>query len=290
MTAGQTHQTDNWGLEDSIPATRRVLSAWRPALLLGLMAFTWTSPAPAQDLVEVEEEELVVDQGFEMSESNFDQWIFGVPTSDHGRKRVESLLTLNVEAINHVCGLTEDQVAKLELAGQGDIKRFYDDVAVLHDKFMKVRRNRNAVNNFYQELLPLQARVNAGLFKEASFFRKVLNRTLNDEQSSAYEAAEWERGQFRYHAKLALVVSMIERTMPLRAEQRERFIQVLKEETQPPKAFGQYDYYVVLYQLGTVPDLKLKPIFDEAQWKVFQQHAAQGQAMGVWLKQQKLLP
>jgi hypothetical protein len=83
---------------------------------------------------------------------------------------------------------------------------------------------------------------------------------------------------------------MMERTMPLRAEQREHFLQVLSEETEPPRVFGQYDYYVALYQLGKIPDPKLKPIFDPAQWKVLKQFEEQGQAMGVWLNQIKVLP
>jgi hypothetical protein len=287
MKASRTNPTDEFGL-----ATRLL------ALLFGLLPITSTSRALAQfgggggaaaAAAEEEEEQVIVD-GFEIAESNFDHWIFGAGTSDHGRKRVDAQLALQVEAIDHICGLTEEEAAKLELAGQGDIKRFYDDVVVLRAKFMKVRRNRNAFNEIYQEIQPVKARLDAGLFKQGSFFDKVLNRMLNEQQSSEYDQAEWERRQFRYHAKLELAIAMIERTMPLRAEQRERLIQVLKEETQPPKAFGQYDYYFVLYQLRRVPPPKLKPIFDEAQWKVFQQFTAQGEAMEMFLKQQGALP
>ncbi len=293
MTTSRTHQTDDWWLTGSALATWRSRPSLRPALLLWLISLASASLAPAQAVVMVEEEEevvLAVDAGFEFAESNFDQWIFGVAEPDHGLKRIESLLTLNVDAINQVCGLTEDQVAKLNLAGQGDIKRFYDEVAVLRAKFMRVRRNRNAVNQFYQEIQPVKAKLDAGLFDEGSFFHKVLNGSLDDEQSSKYEEAQWNRRQARYHAKLGLALVIMERTMPLRAAQRERLIEVLQEETQPPKVFGQYDYYVVLYQLSQIPDQTLKPIFDEAQWKVFAQMQAQGRAMGIWIKQQKLLP
>lgn len=246
--------------------------------------------AVAQDEAQVEEEELVIDAGFEIAESNFDQWIFGSQNAQQGMQRVESQLTLQVAAVDKACGLTDAQLAKLRLAGQGDVKRFLDDVAVARKKFMRVRRNRNAFNKIWQEIQPLQIRINAGLFGESSFFRKVVSRTLTDAQSSTYEQTLWERSQFRYTAKLQLVVAMMERNMPLRAEQRERFIELLKTETKPPKAFGQYDYYVILYQLTRVPDEKLKPIFDAAQWKVLKQYTAQARAMEAWLKQQKILP
>lgn len=290
MTSGSTNQTDHWGLEDLAPATRQIRCRRLVAFLVGLILLASTSLALAQDEVQVDEEEVVIDAGFEIAESNFDQWIFGAQTSDHGLKRIELLLTLKVDSIDHVCGLTEDQMAKFQLAGQGDIKRFYDDVDAARAKFMKVRRNQNAFNNIWQEIQPLQARVNTGLFGQASFFQKVLKRSLNDEQFAKYEEAERQRWQFRHSARLALVVAMLERTMPLRAKQRERFISVLEEETEPVKVMGQYDYYVALYQLAKVPNQRLMPIFDKAQWKVLQQFKANGLAMEPWLKQQKVLP
>ena len=118
----------------------------------------------------------------------------------------------------------------------------------------------------------------------------MLKRTLSDEQSSKQEQADWERRIFHYHAKLSLVVQMIERTMPLRSEQRKKLLEVLKRETQPPRSFGQYDYYVVMYQLTKVSDEKLKPILDDAQWKTLQLHTQQARGMEHWLKQQKILP
>lgn len=272
------------------PATS--FSPFGTALLTLLLCLSSSSTplafAQGEDLVE--EEELIIDDGFEIAASNFDQWIFGSQNSQQGQQRVESQLALQVEAINRTCGLTEAQTEKLQLAGQGDLKRFFNDVAVVRKKFIKVRRNRNAFNQIWQDIQPLQAKINSGLFTDASFFRKVLDRTLSDEQSSKYEETMWERRQFRYNAKLTLVVTMLERGMPLRADQREQFISVLKEETKPPKAFGQYDYHVVLYQLTKIPDEKLKPIFDEPQWKVLKQQADQARGREAWLKQQKILP
>lgn len=255
------------------------------AMVLFLISLVWISSAPAQVEPAAEpEEEVVVDDGFEIHESNFNQWVFGAQNASQGLSHIESRLALEVEAVHRVCGLTEEQKAKLQLAGHGDVKRFFDAVAVLHAKFMKVRRNRNAFNGLWQDIQPLRVKFSGGLFREGSFFRKVLSRSLNAEQSSKYEEAESERRRFHYHAKLAFAVTMMERAMPLRAEQRERFIQVLEKETNPPKAFGQHDYYVVLYQLSKVPEQKLQPIFDEAQWKVLKQFSAQGQTMGARLQ------
>lgn len=290
MNTGRTNRTEDWGHEDSPPTLPRAYSAWVFGVLICLVPIASPLFVRAEALAEEEEEKLAVDPGFVMADSSFDQWIFGDQTPDHGLKRIESLLTTNVDSLKRVCGLTADQAAKLELAGRGDIKRFYDEVDVLHTKFNKVRRNRNAVTAFYQEILPVKAKLDAGLFDQTSLFGKVLSRSLSDEQSARYEEAERERREFRYHAKLRLLVAMMERTVPLRADQRERFVRMLKEETQPPKVFGKYDYYALLYQLSRIPDWKLETIFDGAEWKVVSEFKAQGQAMQVFLQQQNLLP
>jgi hypothetical protein len=275
---------------------RSIRWGWAVMILVLSGPLATTPAARAQDeavageAADVEEEELAIDEGFEIHVSNFDRWIFGAQNAQQGTQRVKSELSLNVEAVHRTCGLTEAQMAKLELAGQGDVKRFLSEVQTLRERFMKVRRNRNAFGKIWEDIRPLQAKFNAGLFGESSFFNKVLRRTLNDEQSSKYEEAMWQRKQARYLAKLKLVVAIMERNMPLRAEQREQFIDVLRQETKPPMAFGQYDYYVVLFQVAKVPEEKLKPIFDEPQWKVLKLFTTQAQGMEPWLKQQKLLP
>lgn len=268
-----------------------------PMVALGVACYCLGMGTPsgvvADELNQVEEEAVddEADDGFEIAESNFDQWVFrGAQNAKQGIRRLESQLKLRVEAIDHVCGLTDAQVAKLNLAGSGDIKRFLDDVEVVRRKFMKVRRNRKAINQIWQDIQPLQTKMNAGLFADSSFFHKVLKRTLNAEQSSKQDEADRERRVFRYHARLNLVLQMLERSMPLRAAQRKDLIEILKRETQPPRVFGQYDYYVVMYQMAKVPPQKLKPIFDEAQWKALQQYTQQARGMEHWLKQMKILP
>ena len=61
---------------------------------------------------------------------------------------------------------------------------------------------------------------------------------------------------------------------------------MLLEETKPPRKFGhQYDYYVIMWQAAKLPEDKLKPLFDDVQWKVLNQQFAQMQGMEQWLKQ-----
>jgi hypothetical protein len=258
-------------------------------LLLSLLALP---VAHAQD-VEVEEvQDLVLAApAFEIPIDNFDQWVFGGGrNAQQGRQRLKSQVALQVEALDSICGLSDKQKAKLRLAASGDMKRFYDDVDVVRQQFLKVRRDQNAFNQIWQDIQPLQTRVNSGLFGEDSLLHKIAKRTLDAQQRAKYEEADLERRKFRYEAKVAVVLAMLESGVPLRDEQRQRFLKVLVEETQPPKKFGQYDYYVVMHQAAKVPEGKLKPIFDDAQWRALRQQFRQARGMEAFLQKNGFLP
>ena len=62
-----------------------------------------------------------------------------------------------------------------------------------------------------------------------------------------------------------MVLSNLENSIVLRADQRQRLVKLVLDETEPPKKFGQYDFYVVLFQLARLEDEKVKPILEDAQ-------------------------
>lgn len=223
----------------------------------------------------------------------FDQWVFG-HGNNHGakstKKRLESLLTLHVDSISQICDLSEAQNQKLILAGHGDIKRFYDSVNKVRVKFLAMRNDQNQRNQIWQITQPLQMKLNAGIFDEKSLFHKVRKRLLKPEQVTKYEEVESERRRFRYEASVGMAVSKIEQGMPLRDEQRNQLLKLLLEETRPPKIFGQHDYYVVMFQASKIPEKKLRPIFDDAQWRALSKQLNQVKGMGEFLKKNNILP
>ena len=259
--------------------------------LLAMMLPVLSSPAQDDGFDEDVEEPVGAVQAFEIPINNFDQWVFGGGNNlQRGRSRIKSQATLRVDAIDQICGLSEQQKAKLQLASRGDMKRFFDDVDVVRQKFLQVRHDRNAFNQIWKDIQPLQLRIKNGLFEQESLLHKVVRRTLNMQQMAKYETAEQERRRFHYEAKVAAVMTMIESGMPLRDEQRQRLLKVILAETQPPKRFGQYDYYVVMYKLSKIPQDKLKPIFAAGQWRVMQKQFAQGRGMEQFLQQNGFLP
>lgn len=258
------------------------------AMLLGVSAHLAAQDdsgddAPAEDAQQVAQ--------FEVQENQFEQWVFqNLQTVAAARSKLEQSLTLQTEDVDQACRLSEAQKKKLQLAGRGDMKRFFDRVEVVRQKFLLVRKDQQRFNDIWQDIQPLQTEFNDGLFGDDSIFRKTLRNTLDQPQWEQYARIHGERLAFRFRAKVELTVAMLENAVPLRDEQRQKLIALIVAETPLPRRFGQYDYYLLLWNISKLPDEKLKPIFDATQWKVLKQQLAQGRGMEQWLKQSGMLP
>jgi hypothetical protein len=229
-------------------------------------------------------------------DEQFEQWVFqqGRNPQDRNasgaRKRLDSVLALQVEAIDRACKLTDAQKKKMQLAGRGDIKRFFDRYEKVKQKFLLIRHDEQKMQEIWQDISPLQMTLQASFFHEDSLLFKSLNNTLTGEQFARYDAIARERRAFGHRANIELAVTMIEQGMPLRDAQRREFITLLTNETKPPRKPGQYDYHFIMYQLGRLPEAKLKPLFDEAQWKVVNRQVAQFKGLEPLLRQAGLWP
>jgi hypothetical protein len=225
-------------------------------------------------------------QEFELNDQTFNQWLF---SASQGQFDPTSELTLNLEAVDRVCGLSEEQKAKLRIAGQGDYARFGRQVDELRAEFVGKTYNQNEIGNIYQKIQPLGQVYQAGLLGDSSLFSKVLANTLTLEQAANFDRIAEERQRARYSAKVRMFVVTVERTCPLTDKQRTALVELLLAETEPPKRFGQYDWYVIMYHASKVPDQKFETILDEAQMRQFKQTLRQGAAMEHFLRQQKFI-
>ncbi len=259
------------------------------AMLAFSLLFALTPTLARADNEEDESPEEMLDvnaQAFEMPENQFDQWVFqNLQTATAARSKLEKMLTLQSEDVHRACELTEAQARKLQLAGRGDIKRFFEKVEVVRQKFLLVRKDQQRFNDIWQDIQPLQTVFADGLFSDGSIFRKTLKNTLDERQYEHYAKLQRERNLFRYRAKVELVVAMLENAVPMRDEQRQKLITFIIDETPTPHRFGQWDYYLVMWNLSKIPETKLKPLFDATQWKALAPQLAQGRGMEQWLKQ-----
>ena len=228
---------------------------------------------------------------FMLNDDQFDQWIFGGPrNSGAGRNKLDTLLTLQVDDVSRTCDLSEVQKKKLLLAGHGDIKRFFDLVDEKRRKFDKVKNDQNKIGEIYQELQPLQITLNSGLFSDGSIFSKTLKKVLAHEQASRYEAMLHEKRLFRYRAKVELIVASLDQTVGFSDDQRRALVELILRETELPRKFGQYDYWLVMYQTGKIPESKFKTIFDDKQWAFVNRQLNQMRGMEQFLRNNGMLP
>lgn len=225
---------------------------------------------------------------------NFERWVFNSTGNGNGseiktRQHFQNQAKSRIDRIDQMCGLTEMQKKKLELAAKGDMVHFFDRVEVAREKFMRLRHDQQKMQEIWQDIQPLQTAIQSEQFSAGSFFRKTLQRTLSEEQFAKFENAEMERRKFIYRAKILSVVASLETNTPMSADQREKLVQLIETETPVPRAFGQYDQYVVLYQMGRIPPEKMQSIFDESQIKLLERRLNQGRGMGQWLERMGLL-
>jgi hypothetical protein len=220
------------------------------------------------------------------SDENFDQWVFQQDRNAAGaRKRMAAQLALQAEDLDRTCGLTDEQKAKLELAGKGDIKRFFDLYEAIKQKFQLLKNDEQKLDEIFQNIRPLQMTMLSGLFHEDSLLHKSLRSTLTEEQLARYDAVVQERRAFRHRANVELAVTTIEQALPLRDAQRRELITLITSHIKPPRRAGPYEFYLIMCRVGRIPEEKLKPLFDDAQWKGVERIIAQYKDIERSLKQ-----
>ncbi len=248
---------------------RRMLSLHARVMIV--MAILWTLrlglPAQAEQAVLV----LAQANTFQMTEQQFDSWVFqDVGSRDEALKRVDAALQTQFKLLEQTGDFTAAQRAKLELAGQCDIQRFLDEVAAQRRKTKMGMIPQEQLNEVWQLIQPLNQKYTRGLNGRGSTFQKTIRTTLTPEQFARYQVLEQERQQRRYAAVVRTSIATLEASLPLTMEQRERFFNIVITETKPPVGVGQpyYQTMMVMFQISKIPEDKLRPVFNEVEWKV----------------------
>ncbi|AGA27737.1 hypothetical protein [Singulisphaera acidiphila] len=249
----------------------------RLGLLLALVGFLAAELGPSargqvlDDEVEEESHSQMpgIGQPFMIAEANFDHVVFGnARNSATALARLETLVKLKIDEVDQVARLTDAQKKKLELASRGDIKRFFDQVEEKRKAFQLVRNDQQKYAAFYQQLNPLRQAFSQGLFGEDSIFTKTLKKSLDEGQIVEYGNLGRQRRALSQEARIGRVLAILDHSVGLDVAQRRKLMKLIIEETRPPKIFGNYDIYAVLFQLSRLPQDRIKPIFQEPQWRL----------------------
>jgi hypothetical protein len=189
-------------------------------------------------------------------------------TASRAHQRLDQQLAAQIVTIDRACNLTDAQKRKLQLAGRGDIKRFFDRYEGIKRKSQAVENDLQGVGDIQQDLNSLRTASQGELFHEDSLLIKSLPGTLTREQFAQYETVARERRATRHRSSIEQAITTLQRGMYMRDTQRRQLITLMTNETKPPRKSGPYDFYTLILQLGRLPEAKLKPLFDDAQWQI----------------------
>ena len=268
--------------------------ALRLAVLLALACSGLFGPSLAcgQDDWDAVEAEPMLPGAIAAPQFNFpvERWFFGQKSRVQVEQSLMSRADLQLDCLESVCNLSDAQRTKLQLAARGDMKRFFRRFDEIRERYGDLANDQQKLNELMQAIYPLRTKMNSSFFDESSLFHKVLLRTLDPEQSRKYQEQQHERRRFQYEAKIELALAVMENSFPLRQQQRQQFLTLLLDEPEPPVAFGQQTLYEVFYQAGKLDEARLKPIFDDAQWRSIRQMLAQSKRMEASLKTSGFVP
>lgn len=122
------------------------------------------------------------------NDEQIERWAFGTWGAAFGRRQLECQLTEKLQDLDRGCSLTQAQRKKLELAGRGDIKRFFDHYERLRQESRVMEHNEQNLQKLKLEATELQLRLNTSLFLEHSLLVKSLPNTLTSDQLARYQA------------------------------------------------------------------------------------------------------
>jgi hypothetical protein len=136
----------------------------------------------AEDIENENRPPLPLRQKVIVASENFDQWLFSGDTIGERRARLNDNLRRTIERVDPARRLTTVQRQKLELAGRGDIKHFFDQVEAKRREFEQIRTDLQKCRAFARTLRPLRAAYVTGPFHEGSLFAKVLKTMRQQSQ------------------------------------------------------------------------------------------------------------
>ncbi len=231
--------------------------------------------AHAQGLQVLEVGDLQVKQR-EFTADQFDalveQTLRRINDQDHPeRGRLNEQLTLKLDWIAAACKTSEDQRKKLQIAGRGDIKRFFDEMRELKRRFRQVKGEAGESARMQQRLAALQASYGAEIFGDSSLLAKTVSTTLSREQAAAIKKAEEEARAFANRAAVEQAVQFCDVAIGLNGEQRGKLTELFasrgRQMKQDEKSGLPLPYSMVVETARLSRD-KLKAIFDERQWRM----------------------
>jgi hypothetical protein len=165
------------------------------------------------------------------------------------RANYTSRLASKLSAIDRTCQLTADQRRALELAGKGDIKRFFDQFFALKKEVLD-RGLLPEAPQFAVEVERLRIKASSGLFHEQSLMGKSVRSTLTPEQLLRYDEMSVKEHQLLTQAAIDRLDQLLMHVGAWPNRQRVQFLSLLRNKLEPVRNSGPYDFCCLVLQLG----------------------------------------
>lgn len=203
-------------------------------------------------------------------EESWGRQIFGNQPAETARVLARRGLQLRLEAMDRAVSLSEPQRSKLELAGEGDIHRFFAEYERVRDSCTFGQISRDDLQKLMTKAQPLQKRYQSGLHGRGSLFDKTVASLLTGQQRERLDTMRKERRRREYRDRVRIALMILDRKLPMTAAQREELTELLIEHTPPPQRYGNQNAQLamVLGQFAKLPNDRLRAVFDDDQWGV----------------------
>jgi hypothetical protein len=242
--------------------------------------------AARNDLIEVEEAvDILALPRDERLLREFKLLALGRGDKDEAGRQLEKRLQTRIDQIDRVCKLSAEQRNKLSVAGRGDIRRVFAELEELSTKMSSRDDVRAPLHRVVREQMIAkvvrfrESVMDADRFGDGSLFSKVLRNTLSPEQVAVREKAVKDAATAQHRSTIRWAIGSMEPWLQLSQEQRDRLESLLSAKTRPPRKFGAYDYYGLMFQASKLPEQELKSIFNDAQWQKVQQQIAESRRL-----------
>jgi hypothetical protein len=195
------------------------------------------------------------------------------------RKRLERDTANQIQRIESAFPLTGPMRRKLEMAARGDVARFYEDLQRLTQQFGPQRKAIDDMQKLQQECMELSIRGSNSLHGSESLFQKTFRSLLQPEQKNRLEVAARKAVRKQHTERIEKLFAEIDRTLSLKAVQREKLHELFARRIKPPKVTGleflerleapetEGDWPLeFLRSLAEIPDEEYQQIVTERQW------------------------
>ncbi|WP_047817420.1 hypothetical protein [Rhodopirellula islandica] len=231
--------------------------------------------------------------------AQFDSWIFQRHGRDEARCRsnLKKEIELQFVRLEQSTPLTERQKDALRLAGQGDIKRFFDRVNDAREKFllMEQKNDNQNINEAYQLASPLQQELSTGIFSNGSLIQKVTRYVMTEDQATELEEIEIKQYRAMLEASSKVFLATLGRGAALTAKQQRQLHELFQKRIQQiqelPSGNNQavLQHYILITWLGEITEKEADHILDPEQIQIVEKLAERAKGVRQMLLQQGLI-